>query len=157
MAADETARDAALLRALRQTWEQIDPVPADLVDRMVAVVAAADLTREYALLALVEGDALAAVRGDAEMLTLQFSDGTTSVLVHTTETESGGRRIDGWVDAAASEVVLLRDDADDDAVAVQQGRFAFEDVAAGVLRLRVVLEGEAPDGAAVLTTPRFEI
>ena len=159
MAADESARDAALFRALRRTWEQVDPVPADLVDRMVAVVAAADLSREYALLALVEGEALAAMRGDAEMLTLQFSDGTTSVLVHTTETESGGRRNDGWVDAAATEVVLLRDDDADGerAVPVESGRFAFDDVPAGVLRLRVVLEGEAPDGAAALTTPRFEI
>ncbi|MBD7958206.1 hypothetical protein H9651_11195 [Microbacterium sp. Sa4CUA7] len=157
MAADDAASDAALFRALRQTWEQVDPVPTDLVDRMVAVVAAADLSREYALLSLVEGEAHAALRGDAEMLTLQFSDGTSSVLIHTTENESGGRRIDGWVDAAATEVVLLRDDADESAVAVQHGRFAFADVPAGVLRLRVVLAGAAPDGAAALTTPRFEI
>ena len=39
-------------------------MPADLVDRMVAAVAVEDLSREYALLTLVEESALAAVRGE---------------------------------------------------------------------------------------------
>ena len=50
-------------------------MPADLVDRMVAAVAVEDLSREYALLTLVEGSTLAAVRGETDTATLQFSDG----------------------------------------------------------------------------------
>jgi len=154
--ASETA-DAALFRALRRTWEQVDPVPTDLVDRMVAAVATADLSHEYALLTLVEGEARAAVRGDADMLTLQFSDGRTNVLIHVTIAGSGRRRIDGWVDGAASEVELIQD-AGTTAAAVVDGRFAFDDVASGVSSLRVVLEQAPEPGApAELRTPRFEI
>lgn len=149
--------DAELFRALRRTWENVDPVPVDLVDRMVAAVATADLSREYALLTLVEGEARAAVRGDADMLTLQFSDGRTNVLVHVTATESGGHRIDGWVDGAAHTVELTQD-AGTLIAEVTDGRFAFDDVPSGVTSLRVGLESAVePGGSAELRTPRFEL
>ena len=69
----DAAADAALFARMRTMWEAVDPVPADLVDRMVAAVAVEDLTREYALLTLVEGVALSAVRGESDTLTLQFN------------------------------------------------------------------------------------
>ncbi|BDV29656.1 hypothetical protein [Microbacterium terricola] len=158
MISDEPAADAALFQALRRTWRNVDPEPADLVDRMVAAVATADLTREYALLTLVESDAVGAVRGDADMLTLQFSDGTTSVLIHVTPAESGARRIDGWIDGVATSVQLIQD-AGESAVQAIDGRFAFDEVPAGVSRLRVVLETPASggDGPIELVTPRFEV
>ncbi len=99
METEDFAADAALFARLRAVWEEVDPVPADLVDRMVAAVAVGDLSREYALLTLVEGSTLAAVRGETDTATLQFSDGETSVLLHVTATEDGSRRVDGWVDA----------------------------------------------------------
>ncbi|GAA5034843.1 hypothetical protein ACFQRL_00400 [Microbacterium fluvii] len=153
MTSDTPNTDAALFRALRRTWETVDPVPADLVDRMIASVATADLTREYALLALVESASESAVRGDADMLTLQFSDGKTSVLVHVTPTESGGRRLDGWVDGSAAEIELIQDGGSQ-TTAPESGRFAFDEVPVGVARLRVVLAAEQD---AELTTPRFEL
>jgi len=158
----DAAADAALFQTLRRAWEEIDPMPADLVDRMVAAVAAADLSREYALLTLVESS-VAAVRGDAEMLTLQFSDGTTNVLIHVTVTESGGRRIDGWVDGGAVAVELIQEAPESQSPAVQStsstdGRFAFDDVPAGVSRLRIELEAPPrPDASAEVLTPRFEV
>jgi hypothetical protein len=155
--------DAALFRALRRTWEDVDPVPVDLVDRMVAVVATADLSREYALLTLVSQSGLAAVRGDADALTLQFSDGTTSVLVHVVPAGTAGkggpetRRIDGWVDAPAVSIELEQEGQTRTTVA-EQGRFSFEGVTAGMSQLRVVLEGATDAGApAELRTPRFEV
>ena len=84
METEDFAADAALFARMRAMWEEVDPVPADLVDRMVAAVAVEDLSREYALLTLVEGSQLAAVRGETDTATLQFSDGTTSVLLHVT-------------------------------------------------------------------------
>ncbi len=149
--------DAALFRELRRTWEQVDPAPADLVDRMVAAVATADLSREYALLTLVSQSDLAAVRGEADALTMQFSDGTTSVLVHVVPAAGGRRRIDGWVDAASVSVELVQDDQTW-TTASDHGRFAFEEVPAGMTRLRVVLEQTTDAGApAELHTPRFEV
>ncbi len=152
---EDFAADAALFARLRGVWEEVDPVPADLVDRMVAAVAVEDLTREYALLTLVEGS-LAAVRGDAATATLQFSDGTTSVLLHVTASESGARRVDGWVDAAALAIRLVQADREWSAEPGEHGRFAFEEVAPGVARLRLVVKdatGELRD----FETPQFEV
>ena len=50
MDTEDFAADAALFARLRATWDDIDPMPADMIDRMVAAVAVADLSREYALL-----------------------------------------------------------------------------------------------------------
>ena len=51
---EDFAADAALFARMRSVWAEVDPVPVDLVDRMVAAVAVEDLSREYALLTLVE-------------------------------------------------------------------------------------------------------
>lgn len=154
---DAAADDAALFAALRRTWTDRDPVPAGLVDAMVAAVATADLGREYALLTLVESDATAPVRGDADMLTLQFSDGHTNVLVHVTVGEGGTRRLDGWVDGDVAEVQFIQEGAELRAES-DGGRFSLEGVLPGISRLRVILTAPpAPDTGIELLTPRFEI
>ncbi len=152
----EDTTDPVLWAGLRRMFSAVDPAPADLADRAVAAVAAADLDREFALLALVATDATGAVRGDADMLTLQFSDGTTSVLVHVTVEGDGRRRLDGWVDGAASAAHLVRDSREA-TVPVVDGRFAFDDVGSGVVRLRFALAPSDDDRPAELLTPRFEL
>ena len=155
METEDFAADAALFARMRRMWEDVDPVPADLVDRMVAAVAVEDLTREYALLTLVEGT-LAAVRGESDTATLQFSDGETSVLLHVTATESGGRRVDGWVDASALAIRLVQGDREWAAEPGEHGRFAFDEVTPGVARLRLVVR--SADGALRdFQTPQFEV
>lgn len=154
MAADT---DAEMFRALRRIWEHVDPLPTDLVDRMVAAVASADLSREYALLTLVSQSELAPVRGEADALTMQFSDGTTSVLVHVVPSGDGLRRIDGWVDAVSTSIELEQGDRSWTTTA-EQGRFAFEDVPSGITRLRVVVAAAADETVpGELHTPRFEV
>ena len=155
MVTEDFAADAALFARMRRMWEDVDPVPADLVDRMVAAVAVEDLSREYALLTLVEGT-LAAVRGDTDTATLQFSDGTTSVLLHVTATEGGGRRVDGWVDATALAIRLVQDDQEWSAEPGEHGRFAFEEVTPGVARLRLVVR-DADGALRDFQTPQFEV
>ncbi len=155
METEDFAADAALFARMRRMWEDVDPVPADLVDRMVAAVAVEDLSREYALLTLVEGT-LAAVRGESDTATLQFSDGTTSVLVHVTATEGGGRRVDGWVDATALAIRLIRADREWATDPGEHGRFAFDEVTPGVARLRLVVR-DADGALRDFQTPQFEI
>lgn len=155
---DEHVADAALFARLRSVWETVDPIPVDLVDRMVAKIAMEDITREYALLTLVEGS-LANVLSDTDTLTLQFGDGTTNVLLHVSANESGTRRIDGWVDAAALAVKLAPSEqgAELDASADigDSGRFAFDDVRPGVTRLRLAVR--ASGGIREFQTPLFEV
>jgi hypothetical protein len=149
------AADAALFARLRAVWEDVDPMPADLVDRMVAAVAVADLSREYALLTLVEDAELAAVRSDTDTMTLQFSDGETNVLLHVSATADGARRIDVWVDADALAVGLWQGEREWSADAGAGGRFAFESVPPGMSRLRLAVRGQ--DGVREFMTPQFEV
>jgi hypothetical protein len=155
METEDFAADAALFARMRRMWEDVDPVPADLIDQMVAAVAVEDLSREYALLTLVEGT-FAAVRGETDTATLQFSDGTTSVLLHVTATEDGGRRVDGWVDATALAIRLVQGDREWSAEPGEHGRFAFDEVTPGVARLRLVVK-DADGALRDFQTPQFEV
>lgn len=139
---------------LRTLWNDVDPVPAGLIDRMVAAVAADGLNREYALLTLVEGQ-LGAVRGEADALTLQFSDGSTSILLHVTRTASGRRRVDGWVDTAAAEIVLTQGEKSVSVSPEETGRFVFDEVPPGLTRVR--LTTAIGDETRTLATPQFEL
>ena len=148
--------DAALFARLREAWEGADPVPDDLVDRMVAAVAVEDLSREYEELTLVESSALEVVRSEADTATLQFSDGRTSVLLHVAATDDGTRRVDGWVDAEALAIRLAQGDREWSAAAGERGRFEFGAVPAGISRLRIVVR--AVDGTLTeFQTPQFEV
>lgn len=149
------ADDAALFARMRSLWAEVDPMPADLIDRMVAAVAASDLTREYALLLLVEPD-LAAVRGDGDVLTLQFSDGTVTVLLHITPTENATHRVDGWVDADPVSVSLVDGRADQQAELNGGGRFAFAAASGGLVRLRLTVRDDQ-GGLHDMQTPQFEL
>jgi hypothetical protein len=146
--------DAEMFARLRTLWSEVDPVPAGMIDRMVAAVAADGLNREYALLTLVEGE-LGAVRGEADALTLQFSDGSTSILLHVTRTASGRRRVDGWVDTSAAEIVLTQGERTRSTTPEETGRFVFDDVPPGLTRVR--LTTEIGDETRTLATPQFEL
>lgn len=143
--------DADLFAVLRTAIEDVDPVPTDLADRMVAVVAVADLSREYALLTMVEG-VEGAVRGDAETTTLQFSDGVSSVLLHISHTAQNLRRIDGWVDADTTEIRLTQGERSWSVPPGELGRFAFDDIPPGLTRVQLVTGANTKD----LLTPQFE-
>ncbi|MET0297226.1 MAG: hypothetical protein ABW024_07480 [Microbacterium sp.] len=156
METEDFAADAALFARLRRIWEEVDPVPVDLVDRMVAAVAVEDLSREYALLTLVESSELAAVRSTTDTATLQFSDGSTTVLLHVTVTGDGTHRIDGWIDAPALAIRLVQDGREYATDPSEQGRFAFEDVAHGVSHLRLVVKDSTGD-LRDFQTPQFEV
>ncbi|GAA3202745.1 hypothetical protein [Microbacterium terregens] len=156
METEDFAADAALFARMRAMWQDADPMPADLVDRMVATVAVEDLSREYAMLTLVEASELSAVRGETDTATLQFTDGTTSILVHVSATEEGTRRIDGWVDAAALAIRLSQGEREWTTEPGEHGRFAFEDVPRGASRLRLIVragDGDMRD----FQTPQFEV
>lgn len=151
-----TRSDDELYALLRTAIDEIDPMPEGLVDRMIAAVAVADVSREYALLTLME-TAQAAVRGDSDTTTLQFSDGSSSILLHISRTVSGRRRVDGWVDADAEELRLTQGEGRGEriwtAVPDEQGRCAFDEIPPGLSRALLITAGEAKN----LLTPQFEV
>ncbi|WP_261165613.1 hypothetical protein [Microbacterium sp. Marseille-Q6965] len=147
--------DEELFAAIRELWERRDAPPADLTERMIASVAIDDVSREYALLTL-ESSLEGAVRSEQSRLTLQFSDGETSVLLHVSVTESGGRRVDGWSDPAVLAARMTQDDGEDRVAEVgSEGRFAFPEAAPGLATVRVIVrqDGELRE----FVTPQFEV
>ncbi|MFT4158130.1 MAG: hypothetical protein QM630_09445 [Microbacterium sp.] len=146
--------DAELFARLRSLWTTVDPMPASLIDRMIAAVATDSLSEEYALLTLIDHP-LSEVRGETDALTLQFSDGTNSILLHVTTNANGLRRVDGWVDAAAAEVMLTQGDSIRSTTPSAVGRFVFDDVPSALTLVR--LTTRVGDDERTLATPQFEL
>lgn len=144
--------DAELLALIRTAADELDPPPSDLADRMIARIAVENLSREYALLTLID-DVPSAIRGDGETTTLQFSDGSSSILLHVAHTARDRRRVDGWVDAGAVEVRLDQGARTWTTVPDEKGRFAFDGIPPGLSSVRLVTAGDQQD----LLTPQFEV
>lgn len=155
MNVEESAANAALFAHLRAVWEERDPAPDGLADRMVAAVAVEDISRDSVLLTLLEQDGLLAVRGEADTATLQFSDGRTGVVVHIAGTDTDLRRVDGWVDGEVLEIRLTQGDRVWTAEVAGRGRFAFDAVPAGLSALRLIIRG-ADGEPTEFRTPQFE-
>jgi hypothetical protein len=130
--------DAELLAALRRLWEEKDPVPLDLADRIVFALALEDL--EFELLSLNAAEPVLSARGEEHVRTVTFSGESFSVLVSIDRDRNGRVRLDGWigpenpgneeleVELRCGQTVLYRRSDTD-------GRFAFDEVPGGLIQL----------------------
>ncbi len=153
--------DATLLTAIAEVWQLADPPPVDLVDGVLAAIAAEDL--EYELLTLVETDgALAGVRhaapeqGDTGSWMLEYEGPDVRVYVRLTKIENR-IRLDGWVVPVKPLTVQLRADGQEEPLVSEIdefGRFEFASASAGLSRLTFI--DDAP-GAKPRVTPPFWI
>ena len=123
--------DDAVYADLREMWERVDPMPADLPDRVIAAIAADDLDLE--LLTFTAAESLA-VRGEAQVL--ECSTDELTLVVWISDEPDGTRRIDGWTEGV-EEVTLLGGGVSRAAVVTVAGRFEFDDLPAGPVRLRL--------------------
>ena len=153
--------DPALCGQLRGMWTALDPMPADLVERVLFTLRLEDL--EVELMRLHEPAEPAGARGaapDGRPLareeragTITFSSDSLTVLLAVTgdrTTDSAGlRRVDGWLAPAAALRVEARvagrgGDRTLHTVADSDGRFSFE-APAGLVQLLI----QPTEGAAV--------
>ena len=151
-----------LLDVVRRVWEERDPVPEGLVERMqaAAAVAASDLDLDLELMELVERSTeLVGARGGTAY-TLRFVHGETDLLLRVA-VDGDVSRVDGWiVPPRAMTVRAIPAEArlrPEDAVvsdAGESGRFVLTDLPAGLIQLR--LEPHDPARPAI-ATPTFEI
>ncbi len=152
-----------LLKIVRQVWEERDPVPEGLVERMQAVVQTeailAETDLDYELLVLVERSTeLAGARGTAAY-TLRFAHGDIEVLLRAAAGD-GGSRIDGWLAPAAAMCVRATEVTDhgegrsSEVDADARGRFVFTDLQPGLYRLWLT---PADAEGAAFGPPAFEI
>lgn len=140
-----------LLAAVREVYNEADPVPGDLVARMQAALAVLDLDEE--LLLLVESE-LVGVRG-ASSYTLRFASDEVDVLLRIA-VEGDRSRVDGWVvPAEAMTVRVVPENGPSQATVLSDtGRFELTDLPLGLHRIR--LEPHTA-GRASFATPTFEI
>jgi hypothetical protein len=151
-------QDAKILNLVERLYEAIDPVPAELVDRLQFAMTLDALHIEVAQLQLVSEEAMAARGGElnSAMKTMTFSSDSLTTMVTISEAGPDRVRIDGWVAPGAGVKVelhqgtsLLRElSADSD------GRFVFDDVPHGLTRFVVrSVDAERPP----VITPAVEI
>ncbi|NMR18864.1 carboxypeptidase regulatory-like domain-containing protein [Cellulomonas fimi] len=148
--------DSAVLGRLAEVWARVDPVPADLVDRIGFSLTLDALHTEVAELRRV-ASAPAGVRADEtsiEAETITFTTDVLTVMI-TVHAEGDVVRLDGWVTPAGRLSVELHQagtvtstDSDD------EGRFVLEDLVRGPSRL-VMRRAEEP-GVPVVT-PMVEL
>jgi hypothetical protein len=145
-----------LMRQLRGMWTALDPMPADLVERVLFTLRLEDL--EVELMRLHEPAEPAGARGGPDghagmreetAGTITFSSPSLTVMLTVTGDGAGLRRLDGWLAPAAAlriEVRVAGRDGDGTVhtVADSDGRFSFE-APAGLVQLLI----QPTEGAAV--------
>lgn len=156
MTIDPSAEEAVLLDQLRAMWERRDPVPADLVERVMFAVWLEDLDTEVEMLTMTEGAGdLVGVRATQTARTVTFSTDELSILITVSDRPEGRRRVDGWVTPkGAGEISLRRSDGTTATTHVDDdGRFALDDLAPGLAQI-VLRRG---DDEPLVAAPPIEL
>jgi hypothetical protein len=129
--------DVAILDSLQDLFDAVDPMPAELVERVQFALALKDLDVE--VFRRFQEPALAtAARGHEESRTITFDSESLTIMVSITPTGYDVVRLDGWLAPPGGHEVELRTargplttTADD------KGRCALDDVPHGLAQLVV--------------------
>ena len=156
--------DAAVLGELRAMFDDLDPVPDDLVERVKFSLALDEVFEEVARMTRVPLEELA-VRGDAPQgtrtETLTFSAERLTAMVTVSRTGPGRLRLDGWLAPSETCRVRLRIQgaAARETVSDADGRFSFEDLEEGFGQLSFHPLGDEVDHDEqnAVVTPLFQL
>jgi len=151
------AEDQRVLDRLATVYDQLDPVPPGLADRITFGITLDALHAEIA--ELQRSGELVGVRAEqapagTQTVTFTSSDLTTMVTI-----SAGGAdrvRIDGWVDPGAGIEIELRLPSESrHAIADSDGRFVFDDVPKGLAQF--ILRRDSGTGRRAVFTPSIEL
>ncbi|SEE24804.1 hypothetical protein [Ruania alba] len=131
---------------MRGMWQRADPAPTGLVDSVIAAIAAEDLDAELLSLRPAE---LAGVRGEGAQV-LEFTSDSLTLVLRLGQDDDGSRRVDGWAEGIR-EVALVNEEWSRTVQVSAAGRFEFDKVPSGPVRLRL----RSDEGAYL--TPGFEV
>lgn len=128
--------DTATLDDIRAVYDETDPVPADLVDRIKFSLALDEMFDEVARMTRVPQDALATRSDPAQETrteTLTFSADRLTAMVTVNRVALGKLRLDGWIAPAEPCEVRLRIQGGEDreVLADAHGRFSFDELDEG--------------------------
>ena len=154
--------DLLALAGLRAIYEQGDPVPPGLLERVKFAITLDDLEAEVARLQRGSVPELAA-RSETrpedvlKARTVTFTSDTVTTMVTITAITSDSVRLDGWAAPGAFLQVELRvGETRHHVVADEDGRFVFDDVTRGLAQL-VLRPTEGSSGEHAVITPAIEL
>lgn len=151
------ALDTEILGRVATMFDTVDPVPAELVERLQFAISLDALEFELAVLEL-GSDELMAARSDpaSAVKSLTFTSDSLTTMVNIAPDGPDRVRIDGWLAPAGGARVELHqgtrvriESADAD------GRFAFTDVEHGLTRFTI--HPDAGSDRAPVATPAVQI
>lgn len=151
--------DTALLAEIAALLEEVDPLPADLVERVQFALALDEMFTEVAQITRLRSDELA-VRSEAAEVrteTLTFSADRLTAMVTVTRDAAGRLRVDGWIAPEGVQRVQLRMPGRvEQTLSDESGRFVFEDLPDGFAQL-TFRPDSADAGDSGVVTPLFQL
>jgi hypothetical protein len=149
--------DLEILDGIRDLFEQADPMPPDLPERIRFSLAMRGLEAEVARLTAADDDHdLVAARGAEHSRTITFDSASLTIMIRIDSNEDGTVRIDGWLAPPQRREIEMQTATDPcRASSDDQGRFAFISVPRGTARLVVTAAERANGGSGrpVVTPP----
>jgi hypothetical protein len=149
--------DFALLNSLRAYYEERDPVPDGLVERIQFELTLDALNAEVATLMQLDL-AEAGVRSTATeaVRTITFTSESLTTMVTLTPQPDDTVRVDGWAAPGAGiRVELLLPQGNRETFADEDGRFVFEEVSAGLAKFALYVP--RGDGFSTVVSPTIEL
>ena len=159
LAAEKLApSDYAILNSLRAFYDETDPVPDGLVERIQFEITPDALHAEVATLTQLDLAASGARGTTTEAVrTITFTSDSLTTMVTLTPQPAGTLRIDGWAAPGAGiRVEVLLADGPREAYADDDGRFVFDDVPTGLAKFALYLPKADGESATVLS-PTIEL
>ena len=128
--------DLALLNSLRAYYDEHDPVPDGLVERIQFELTLDALQAEVATLTQLDLSSAGARSASTESVrTITFTSESMTTMVTITPDGEGSVRIDGWAAPGAGiRVEVLLADGVRETYADDDGRFVFEQVPTGLAK-----------------------
>jgi hypothetical protein len=154
---ERTERDP-IFGDLATMWEERDPMPPGLIDKVLVAIAAENLDEEYELLHLVERSReMEGVRGAiGDAVTITFAGGAFSLLLRVTALGDTFCRVDGWVTPqAAMTLKVSQPTGTVHAIVDALGRFEIPRLPTGLTRFFLVADDGDDDGS--FATPTVEL
>ena len=149
--------DFGVLGDIRELFEAVDPMPADLPERIRFSLALRDLEVEVARLA-EEDQLTVAARGKEQARTITFDSDSLTIMIRIDANRDGTVRVDGWLAPPQSRQVEIKTTADPlTAASDAQGRFAFAQVPRGTAQFIVHPAEPAMGDTRSVVTPALII
>lgn len=151
------ADDLVVLNAIRALYDEADPVPDGLVERIQFEITLDALEAELATLMQLDL-AEAGARGAATeaVRTITFTSESLTTMVTLTPQPGGAVRVDGWAAPGAGiRVEVLLPGGPRETYADEDGRFVFDALPSGLAKFALHVETES--GTATVMSPTIEL